>query len=280
MTSRREWCICCGQETDWGHVARLPGFLFGCDARISKCQTCGLGKTSPAPLADSKYYMENDRYEDLFVKKADIYKKFAYDLLGCLVEAPYLGGERLLDIGCGGGFLVEAANNLGFAAEGIDANSAVVAWARARGLNIHEGDIAGLSSSSKFDVVVLSAVLEHVPYPEELLGRVKSLLRPHGRILISQASYDGLLPRLFPWGWYGWQPAEHYWHFTPHAMEQLVLRAGMSVKHWNRNSLYHPWFLKGSLKELVGRNVAAMLSRTGNRLSMGDSFCMVVSHAQ
>lgn len=277
MAQHREWCICCGKETDWVHVVRLPAFLFGLSARIEKCKTCGFGKTVPAPAIGADHYRENVRYETLFAGKADLYKKFARDLLGCLPSTPNPNGAKLLDIGCGGGFLVETANELGFAAQGIEANSEVVAWARSRGLDISQGDVMQLPSNSKFDVVVLSAVLEHMPRPDQLLSQAGKLLRPRGRILISQASYDGLLPRVMPWTWYGWQPAEHFWHFTPVAFAHLVSRTDMQVEYWCRNSLYHPWFFKGGVKTVLGRNVAALVARLGNRFSRGDSFNMIVS---
>lgn len=234
--------------------------------------------TAPAPSCSAKeMYEENVKYEDLFSKKADLYRRFAEDLLRPLKNIMRSEDKRLIDIGCGGGFAVEAAMEMGFIAEGVEANAKVVEWCKGRGLNVIQGDIKKLLSKTNYDVVVLSAVLEHLPDPEKMLTACKKILNPGGVILIQQAVYDGLLPSVFPWGWYGWQPKEHFWHFTPASLDVLFDKCGFRKVHSARYSLHHPWFLKGSIKELAGRNLAAVIARIGANMGRGDGLNIVIS---
>ncbi|MDX8410706.1 MAG: class I SAM-dependent methyltransferase, partial [Mariprofundaceae bacterium] len=267
----------CRGETNWALHTRLPAFIFGIRAEILRCRECGLGRTLPPPDTSELFYEENTRYDKLFSSRHDLYNKFAVLLLSALDGLVKASGKSLLDVGCGGGFLVEAAQEMGFRAEGIEANNNLVKWCKSRNLQVHEGDVSILEATGeRYDIIVLSAILEHVFEPQLLLMTCKKLLSPDGIILISQASYDGLLPKVFPWAWYGWQPKEHFWHFTPDSLRRLVNSIDLSVVYERRNSLYHPWFLRGGITEIIGRNVAALVARVGVVFRSGDEFCVAI----
>lgn len=269
-------CICCGGK-HWRKGVRLPAFLFGREALVKICANCGMGRTSPPPTINENYYLQNSEYEELFVSNSERYQGFARELL------TLLGGRRgrLLDIGCGGGFLIAEALKMGFEARGIELNQRMVEYARSCGLPVSQASVQDIvEHDEKFDVIVLSAVLEHLDSPDMVLKQASALLNDNGVILVSQASHDGCLPRLFPWGWYGWQPAEHFWHFTPASMQMLAERCGLHVLKMRRGSLYHPWFLKGGGKVLLGRNLAAILGRLGHAIGLGDSFDCILAPAK
>lgn len=269
-------CPFCGAKGGFKKAFRLPSFLFGVSASIRECCVCGLGITDPPP-STADFYEDNGRYEELFASRAALYHGFARDLLKNLSGLIDPSGKRLLDIGCGGGFVVEEAAKMGFFSEGIEANGAVVEWCRKRGLNVSQGDIQKISKDGKYDVIVLSAVLEHLPAPEKMLNHYMKMLKPGGFFLVSQAVYDGLLPSVFPWGWYGWQPREHYWHFKKRTLEQYFRKVGFNLVRSKSYSLYHPWFLNGRPKDMLGRNLAALIARAGSRLGMADGFHLVLT---
>lgn len=269
-------CLVCGGVSGWKHVVSLPFLLFRRNAQIVKCLDCGVGRTFPAPDISVNYYVNNDRNDVLFTERAVIYRYFAEELLSNLMKVSDTTGS-LLDFGCGGGFIVEAASRLGYQAEGVEANLAMVHWCQSRGLRVHQKEIAQLvEEGRKYDVIVFSAVLEHLSDPYSVLVACKQLLVPSGIIVISQASYDGLLPRLFPWGWYGWRPLEHFWHFTPYSSTLMCARCDMYPAHLIRGNLHHPWFRQGTFLELIGRNFAALIARIGLRIGKGDSFYLFV----
>jgi len=275
-------CICCDQESKWCQVTSLPSFLFGKESTVLRCSQCGLGKTNPMPETTIEYYEDNQNYDTLFLENRVLYESFASNLLNLVKERAIGSGNTLLDIGCGGGFLVSAASKMGFVAKGIDANKTIVSWAQGQGIDVDQGDVEErIFQQEKYDVVVLSAVLEHVSTPLSLLLQAKELLKPGGVILISQASFDGLLPKVFPWGWYGWQPEEHYWHFTPKSFLKLALQQGLKVKECKRNSLYHQFYMSGGIKVILGRNVATLIARLGNLIGRGDNFdCVLTAEAE
>jgi SAM-dependent methyltransferase len=92
---------------------------------------------------------------------------------------------RLLDVGAGGGAFVSLAREAGWDAVGVDVDPAVVAYARAGGLDVRVGELPALELPGKsFDVVTLCNVLDFMPRPVTMLRECARLLVPGGRILV------------------------------------------------------------------------------------------------
>lgn len=92
-------------------------------------------------------------------------------------------GERILDLGCGDGALTAALVDAGASVVGIDASAAMVAAARARGIDAHVGDAASLRVDHEFDAVFSNAVLHWVGRPADVTAGVARALRPDGRFV-------------------------------------------------------------------------------------------------
>ena len=97
-------------------------------------------------------------------------------------------GERVLDIGCGHGAVAyDVAEKAGAYVLGIDLSPDNVALARERHAHSRVeygvGDALQELSAGRFDVVILSNVLEHLPERPAFLRRVQEMVRP-SRFLI------------------------------------------------------------------------------------------------
>ncbi|MEM6588841.1 MAG: bifunctional 2-polyprenyl-6-hydroxyphenol methylase/3-demethylubiquinol 3-O-methyltransferase UbiG [Pseudomonadota bacterium] len=97
-------------------------------------------------------------------------------------------GQRVLDLGCAGGFMAEALHNSGAEVTGIDPAAEAISAARTHA--IHEGygihyDV-GVGEAlpyedASFDAVVCVDVLEHVSDLDRVLREVHRVLVPGGR---------------------------------------------------------------------------------------------------
>jgi 2-polyprenyl-6-hydroxyphenyl methylase/3-demethylubiquinone-9 3-methyltransferase len=101
-----------------------------------------------------------------------------------------VAGLRVLDIGCGGGFLAEEFAALGCQVTGIDPSPASIGAARAhataRGLHIDYRVGAGEDlpvPDATFHVACCCDVLEHVPDPGRLISEAVRALMPGGLYL-------------------------------------------------------------------------------------------------
>jgi 2-polyprenyl-6-hydroxyphenyl methylase/3-demethylubiquinone-9 3-methyltransferase len=104
-----------------------------------------------------------------------------------------LKGQRVLDVGCGGGILAESMAAKGASVTGIDVADKALAVARLHllesGLEVEYKattveDYAA-SGQESFDVITCMEMLEHVPDPASVIQSLAGLLRPGGHVFLS-----------------------------------------------------------------------------------------------
>ncbi|HKN93829.1 MAG TPA: methyltransferase domain-containing protein [Thermoleophilaceae bacterium] len=111
-------------------------------------------------------------------------------------------GERVLDVGCGPGYLAremaEAVGTDGFV-HGVDPSPAMLAIAARRALphmELSEGDALSLRlPDAEFDVAVSTQVYEYVADIEGALREARRVLRPGGRLLVLDTDWDSIVWR-------------------------------------------------------------------------------------
>jgi 2-polyprenyl-3-methyl-5-hydroxy-6-metoxy-1,4-benzoquinol methylase len=98
-----------------------------------------------------------------------------------------LSRPKILDLGCGTGWLTPRLAELGEAV-GVDLSDEAIAMARIQHPEItyHAGDLFRTPiAGSPFDVVVSQEVIAHVPDQTEYLRRISGLLKPGGYLVIT-----------------------------------------------------------------------------------------------
>lgn len=92
-------------------------------------------------------------------------------------------GERVLDLGCGDGFLTERLVAAGCQVVALDASPEQVAAARRRGLDARIADGQALEFEGAFDAVFSNAALHWMPRQEDVIAGVWRALVPGGRFV-------------------------------------------------------------------------------------------------
>lgn len=109
-------------------------------------------------------------------------------------ERSSMKDKKVLDVGCGGGILAEALNELGANVTGIDASENTIGVAKSHSRSIGsdviyiQNTIEEFISShpnEKFDVITCLEMLEHVPSPNEIIKSCSNLLKDDGNIFFS-----------------------------------------------------------------------------------------------
>jgi 2-polyprenyl-6-hydroxyphenyl methylase/3-demethylubiquinone-9 3-methyltransferase len=108
-------------------------------------------------------------------------------------------GKRVLDLGCGGGFMAEAMAHRGARVSGIDPSAAAIAAARehagagALGIDYRVASGEALPfGAATFDVVVCVDVLENIEAWEAVVAEVARVLRPRGLFLFDTINRNPL----------------------------------------------------------------------------------------
>lgn len=110
--------------------------------------------------------------------------RFVADLATPVVDllAP-LPGERILDVGCGDGFLTAKLAALGCRVVGVDASIAQVEGTRKLGVEAMVRDAAALDFPAEFDAVFTNATLHWVRDHDAAIDGAWRALKPGGRFV-------------------------------------------------------------------------------------------------
>ncbi|MDO8343870.1 MAG: class I SAM-dependent methyltransferase [Cellvibrio sp.] len=207
---------------------------------ISKCKGCNLEQTAPLPNQEElnglyeRFYNfsgeSNTRYTQL---RAKFINSFLYRIWlaidGDISFHLARGTGRLLDVGCNEGRGLEFYQNHGFAAEGLELNSRAAEVARGKGFVVHGSTLEGFTTEKKYDVVVLSNVLEHSLNPADMLRSIHRLLNPNGQVWISCPNSQSWLRSAFGRFWINWHVPFHVVHFSSDTLRKVLKNSQFEV---------------------------------------------------
>ena len=132
-----------------------------------------------------------DNYDKIADEFSETRKKFLWPALFKLTEE-VKKGDRVLDVGCGNGRLLDALHKKRVVYLGLDSSKKLIHNAQALhiGYNFRIGDILHLGKIPEvgFDYVYSVAVLQHIPGTKLQVSDVRQLknkIKPGGKIIIS-----------------------------------------------------------------------------------------------
>ena len=139
----------------------------------------------------------------------------------------------VLEIGCGLGHTGEfLQQRLGCRVTGVELNPAVAREAEKVLHRVIVGNVESLDFEGKWDVVVATELFEHLNYPESFLEKMKTLLRPGGRIVLStpNVGHYSVVEDLLAGRWdylpIGLLCYTHFRFFTRATLEHWIARTG------------------------------------------------------
>ena len=166
----------------YGLVPPLSSYTSSMSANI---------QSAKSRLVDYKAHYQADAEEIVDPASLDPVRRASeYRRLQTLVRVLDLRrGERLLDIGCGSGWLGDYCQRQGAIVCAMDIGFSGVAGAKLRfpqAADYQVGDLYYLPfAAASFDAVVLSEVVEHLEDIDAALAEARRVLRAGGRLLVS-----------------------------------------------------------------------------------------------
>ena len=146
--------------------------------------------------------------------------------------------SRVLEVGAATGYMTEALRAKGCEVTALEPNPDAVAAARSRGIDVRCAFLRDVRDEiGTFDCVLLVDVLEHVYDAQEILRDCRSVLRPHGNIVVSVPNVAhwsirwNLLRGRFEYTKTGLMDDTHVKFYTSRTLEALVNSVGLRVRH-------------------------------------------------
>jgi 2-polyprenyl-3-methyl-5-hydroxy-6-metoxy-1,4-benzoquinol methylase len=183
--------------------------------------------------------MYDQRWSDEWVQNefSAAYKDLIFDeILNELGRRIPPARRRLLDVGAHAGRFMHLAQERGWTVEGIELNPRTAAYAEARtGAPVHRVNAHTLAlDGHRYDAVVLTDVLEHIPEPGRLLAALGELLEPGGVVAVkvpngsAQWTKERWLSRLSAHRMSLAENLVHVNQFTPGSLKLALERAGFA----------------------------------------------------
>ena len=191
------------------------------DIEVHRCTSCGFVST-PMKLADD-YYDEYVNVPSLSAQARQFQAEQAKEFVGRFG----LSGRKVLEVGCGDGFFLNALAEAGAVAHGVEPSAVQRRVAESRGLAVEDGVLSQgrCLATGPFDAFVTRQVLEHVDDIRDFLLTVRANLATGAAGLVEVPNLDTLVSgkRFFDF------IPEHVNYFSPRSLRLALELAGFET---------------------------------------------------
>lgn len=207
---------------------------FGFPIGTVECQGCGFIYTNPRPTEKWMNAFYERYFWFFFQGRCKIGERFfrrqhtkEWAALRFGRCAPYLSqAKSILEIGSGSGlFLDQVRRNFPtIRTSGIEPDCKMVKYSReVLGLDVHQGFFQSYKSDSRFDVITLFHVIEHLFDLAGLFEFVRGHLAPGGLLIMEAPNVDGKWKTIYM------IQLSHLHIFSPRTIKNLFAKTGFEV---------------------------------------------------
>lgn len=226
-----EKCLLCNC-TDFLHRFSKNGF------KIVQCKNCNLLFVNPqnSPQETAKIYKEQ-YFQNRIILGSELDKENkksikSFKLKSCKMYLEDISKRvkrgKILDVGCGEGYFLEAAKSDGWIPYGVEISEFAANMAReSLGADISCGLLRDVSyPDNMFDLITMLDVVEHFHNPLEEMKEIHRILKPGGMCFLLTPDVESPGARLMRSRWFELKPPEHLFYFSQNTLRQLLESAG------------------------------------------------------
>jgi 2-polyprenyl-3-methyl-5-hydroxy-6-metoxy-1,4-benzoquinol methylase len=208
---------------------------------LLKCSVCGFVFMRKIPTSD-----ELESYYSVYAyqQEKEIPPPTKISLEGLLDKfEKYRKNNRILDVGCGEGWILQLARGRGWQVYGTEFSSRAIAICSSKGIKMYSGVLNPRNIEEKeFDVIISSETIEHINNPKEEVLNIHTLLRTGGLFYVTTPNFDSYLRRIFRNKYDIIGYPEHLCYYTKKTLDYLLrqsgfckvklLTTGISISHY------------------------------------------------
>ena len=231
-------------EDDNKQSIRAP-FVFGGkpEHKFWECANCGSIYLYPIPTIEEEAFFYKNEFEKYMSKRvgdhrdwsnADLHKKTNQDQVNRRIpfmEKYFQPGQKLLEIGCSSGFMLDAFKNyFSLDCVGVEPSGEFSDYVRKSGHEVYES-ISEISNM-KFDIITHFFLFEHMRDPFQFMKDCMSLLNDNGIIIAEIPCANDPLTSLYSFEAFEkfyWSIAHHY-YYTKQSLTYVLKKLGYKFK--------------------------------------------------
>jgi 2-polyprenyl-3-methyl-5-hydroxy-6-metoxy-1,4-benzoquinol methylase len=217
-TTYHNSCYLCGST----QIKELKGYE---EHELAKCSNCSFVFMRRIPTNDElinyysvyAYETEKQMSEPTRQSLEGLVKKFD----------PYRKNNRILDVGCGEGWILEISKKHGWEVYGTEYSSRAIEICEAKGIKMYQGVLdPGKMNVSEFDVIISSETVEHINNPQEDFNNINKLLRKEGLLYVTTPNFNSYLRYLLKKKYNIIEYPEHLSYYTKKTLHALLANNG------------------------------------------------------
>lgn len=201
---------------------------------VYKCLDCGLGFLDPLPDQTELYalyqgvYFQEQYGDSPDPESPEMAKRLVQEEHRIRFFRKFKKRGRLLDMGCGMGFFLQACRNYGYHVEGFDLSADLAAYVYGRlKIPVTIGTIETLHyEKESLDIITMWHFLEHTSDARVYLEKSWEWLKPDGLLVVDVPNYEGTDAQKTWNNWKGWQLPYHLYHFTKQSLDDMLSMHG------------------------------------------------------
>lgn len=217
MTARlHENCLICGSNL-------LQSLRRYHAIHLVQCGSCSFVFSQTIPSEKELVDLYSSYGRDDYLSPVTI-KRF-HEILDRLEK--FRKTNRMIDVGCGIGYFLEAAKERGWDVYGTEYTDEAVAICRSKGIKMQQGKLnASNYESASFDVLISIEVIEHINNPSEEVEHFSRIVRPGGAVYLTTPNFNSISRLLLKEKWNVLSYPEHLCYYTPRTIQHLFSRHG------------------------------------------------------
>jgi len=238
-------CPCCGAKNSSRNLFRGINADLPHSPRLSilRCSRCGIVYTTNPPAETSGEGLYFDGYygeaasERLSNRLAIGLFQKERQFLALADRMP----AKILDVGCGDGTFLRC---LPSGVERFGYEPSLSGRSALDKFGVHQLNPHGPAREheASFDLITLWQVFEHVDAPDDLLQKLRSLLKSSGSVFISVPNFGSLQACMFRGRWFHLDPARHLFHYEKKTLAEVCERNGFAATWRTTKSLEYGVF--------------------------------------
>ena len=190
--------------------------------------------TNPVPenLEDyyksSNYISHTDSKKSLIDKVYQAVKSITLNRKLKLINSFKIASKNMLDVGAGTGDFLKVCKNNAWNVSGIEPNLEARNIAQKKGVILKEN--LSEFKNTKFEVITLWHVLEHVENLSEYISILQNLLAEDGKLIIAVPNFKSDDAKFYKEHWAAFDVPRHLWHFSQTSISKLFAEVNMVVE--------------------------------------------------